>query len=256
MWRFLPPIMILCLAAVPSGAKTRILLIGHKHDHPPGTHMYLEVCGALAKCLSQTRDVEAVISDGWPSDPAILKDVRAIVLYTGPGGTILLDPSHRSQAEELLKSGVGFTAIHWATDARPDLGEGYKQVLGGWFNTTFSQLNTTTARLQQVDPKHQVCRGWSEYDLKDEYYLNLKFMPDARPILKVNINAKDNVVVWGYERKDSEGGRSFGCVLGHFYDNFKNEAFRKMIVNGILWTAHRSVPKQGAPSAATDADFP
>jgi hypothetical protein len=36
-------------------------------------------------------------------------------------------------------------------------------------------------------------------------------------------------------------------VLGHFHDNFQSEAFRKLVVNGILWTAHRSVPASGAP---------
>ena len=52
-------------------------------------------------------------------------------------------------------------------------------------------------------------------------------------------------VGWVHERQD--GGRAFGTTLGHFYSNFKIDAFRQMIVNGILWTAHVDLPKEGAP---------
>jgi len=239
-----------------SAEKTRILLIGHKHDHPPGTHMYLEVCELLAKCLRQTPDVEAVVSDGWPSDPGILKGVRAIVFYTSPGGDILLNPAHRKQAERLLREGVGLAAIHWATGANTDLGPRYQQLLGGWFHTDFSSLETTTAKLQQADSSHPVCRGWQEYDLKEEFYLNLKFQPEARPILKVLVKGQEQVVGWAHERPDSRKGRSFGTTLGHFYDNFRSEAFRRLLVNGILWTAHREVPREGAPCRIEEADIP
>jgi hypothetical protein len=34
--------------------------------------------------------VETVVSNGWPTDPADVKGVRAIVLHTRLGGTVLL----------------------------------------------------------------------------------------------------------------------------------------------------------------------
>src|SRR5438094_130858 len=120
MTRILPFILAaVCIASVPLPAarpKTRILLIGHKPDHPPGTHMYLQVCGLLAKCLNQTKGVDAFVSDGWPQDSGMLRDLKAIVFYTSPGGTILLDPTHRAEAETMMKNGTGLCAIHWATD--------------------------------------------------------------------------------------------------------------------------------------------
>jgi type 1 glutamine amidotransferase len=246
-------LMVGLAATVPAAAaeKTRILLIWTRHDHPPGTHMYPEVCRLLAHCLEQSSNVEAVLSEGWPSDPATLKNVKAIVLCTSPGGDILLSPQNRAAVEVLLASGVGLTAIHWATGAGPEAGPAYLPLLGGWFNRPlFSTLEITTAKLTQADPKHPISRGWKEYDLKDEYYLNLRFMPEAQPALKVNLQGKDHVVGWTYERPNSSGGRSFGVVLGHFHDNFATEAFRKMLVNGILWTAHRQVPAAGAPVKA------
>lgn len=255
-------LMLSLLATVPAAVakrstktNTRILLIGHKHDHPPGTHMYLEVCELLARCLRQTSGVEAVVSDGWPTDPQVLRGVKAIVLYTSPGGNILLDPAHRAQAEQMLRDGVGLTAIHWATDARKELGPDYMNLLGGWFNTEFSSLETTTARLRQIDTAHPICRGWSGYELHEEFYLNPRLAAGSRPLLGVTVKGQDQVVAWTFERPGSRKGRSFGTTLGHFYENFRNEAFRRLLVNGILWTAHRAIPRGGAPCQAGEQDF-
>jgi type 1 glutamine amidotransferase len=245
------------LAAQQLGAAdappAKIVLLGHKLDHPYGSHMYLHECGLLAKCLRQSPGVQALVSDGWPTNAATLQGVNALVLYTSPGGTILLEPTHRAQAEQLLARGVGYVAIHWATDAREDLGPAYLDVLGGWFNTRFSGLNTTTTRLEQLDKAHPICRGWPEYELHDEIYLNLKFHPDARPLLKVKVKDQEQVVAWTFERPG--GGRSFGTTLGHFHRNFGLEPFRRMLVNGILWAARRDVPAGGAPVQISDDDL-
>ena len=67
----------------------------------------------------------------------------------------------------------------------------------------------------------------------------------AVPLLQVREKqGRDVVVGWTYERDD--GGRSFGTTLGHPYRNFQVTAFRRMIVNAILWSAHLEVPADGA----------
>lgn len=250
--------LLVALAPMPgrAGEKvTRILLIGKDRDHPYATHEYMTDCALLAACLKQTPNVETIVSNGWPKNAEMLKDVHAIVLYTRNGGNVLFDPLNAKQAEMLLKNGVGLTAIHWSTGAEGAPGEPWLDALGGWFSTKFSKLNTTTTRLRQVDPKHPICRGWSEYDLRDEFYLELKFKEKATPILQVEINKKVHTVAWTYERPDSKNGRSFGCVLGHFHSNFGEKPFRQALVNGILWTAHREVPEMGAPIAITPKDL-
>jgi type 1 glutamine amidotransferase len=235
--------------------ETRILLIGHKPDHPRGTHMYLETCRLLAKCLEQTPGVKASVSDGWPRDPDLLRGVKAIVLYSSPGGDILLAESHRKEAEEMLRAGVGLTAIHWATGAKKEIGPAYQEALGGWFHTDFSGLDTSKQKLVMADPAHPVSRGWKDYDLRDEFYLDLRFAEATKPISRVNVKGKDQVVAWVIERSGSNGGRSFGTTLGHFFDNFGIEAFRKAIVNGILWTARLEIPEAGAPCKLDAADL-
>jgi hypothetical protein len=232
----------------------KILLIAKDRDHAFSQHEYLSDCGILAKCLRQTKGVGAEVANGWPRDPKKLAGVKAIVFNTRMGGSVLFDPLVKPQAEGLLKAGIGLSAIHWGTGAEKKQGEDWLNALGGWFNhPLFSEYHVRTARLKRAEPKHPICFGWKEYDLREEYYIKLRFLPDAKPILKATIDKQEYPVAWVYERPD--GGRSFGFLGGHFHDNFSNQAFRRAIVNGILWTARVEVPAEGAPVQITAKDM-
>lgn len=263
MMRYVFTITILTMLAVAgtlqAGEQTnRILLIGKDRDHPYGTHEYMTECKLLANCLKQTSGIETVVSNGWPKDETKLKDVKAIVLYTRNGADVVLKNPAREQFLKMMKNGVGLTAIHWSTGASDKLhGEQYLHVLGGWFSRPLigSTLAITTTKLKQAAPDHPICKGWKAYDLRDEYYLGLQFLPKIKPVMTVNIKDKEHTVGWVYERPDSKHGRSFGFVCGHFHANFGESDFRKAIVNGILWTAHREVPEAGASVKITPDDL-
>ena len=77
-------------AILAADRKAKILLIGKDLDHPRNTHTYISDCELLAKCLRQTDGVETVVSNGWPKDPEVTKDVTAIVLHNRLGGTYAL----------------------------------------------------------------------------------------------------------------------------------------------------------------------
>ncbi len=248
------------LAVVPALAadRVKILLIGHELDHARNTHTYMADCELLAKCLKQTQGVECVVSKGWPKDPEVLKDVKAIVLHTRLGGTELFRGPQRRQVEEMLKNGVGLVAIHWGTGAETPEGEPWLHAMGAWFNAErdgFSRYLVQTSRVRQSDPTHPISRGWSDYDLREEYYFKLRFLPEARPLMNTVIEGTDYPIAWTYERPHSNGGRSFGFVGGHFHLNFGEKPFRQAVVNGILWTAHVDIPEKGAPISITARDM-
>jgi type 1 glutamine amidotransferase len=114
-------------------------------------------------------------------------------------------------------------------------------------------LSGGKSRLKQLIPDHPVCRGWKEYDIEDEYYLD-PVIKLAKPLLQVKERkGKDVIVAWAFERPG--GGRSFGTTLGHPYKNFQLEPFRRMIVNAILWSAHVEVPPGGAPVNLPEAEL-
>ena len=52
------------------------------------------------------------------------------------------------------------------------------------------------------------------------------------------------MVAWAYDRPD--GGRSCGFTGLHFHENWKNENYRRFVVQAILWTMKEQVPNGGA----------
>ena len=86
--------------------------------------------------------------------------------------------------------------------------------------------------------------------MREEFYYNLRFAGLDRPtssLLEVprlgGRKPNGDVVAWARERSD--GGRGFGTTCGHFYDNWKNDDFRKFVLNAIVWTAKVDVPSGG-----------
>jgi type 1 glutamine amidotransferase len=235
--------------------KTKILFLGKDPDHPYGSHMYMHTCGILAKCVELTPGIETVVSNGWPRDAGTLDRVKTVVAYTSPAAELLLDGAHRGQVDDMMKKGVGLVTIHWASSVNQSnfarLGPTWLSYVGG---TWVSNVGLSSGRslLKQLIPEHPVCRGWKEYEIEDEYYLN-PTIKEAKPLLQVTERKGQDVIVgWVYERPD---GRAFATTLGHPYSNFQREPFRRMIVNAILWSAHVEVPKQGAPVNLKEADL-
>lgn len=249
------------VALKPSERPKRIVLIPTALDHAWATHMYRRGCELLAACLNNHDGVEAIVSpeDDWPSDPALLEKADAVAFYSRPAADLLLAPERREQALRLMDRGVGLCAVHWATGTSDDrYGPEYLRLLGGWFSTAHAGLKVDKRPLRQVARTHPICRGWSPYELRDEFYLNLKFAEATQPVLQVEVDGVDQTVAWTMERPD--GGRSFGTTLAHFHDNFAIEAFRRAIVNGLMWAAGAAVPAEGAdvslPEAALELPDP
>ena len=87
----------------------------------------------------------------------------------------------------------------------------------------------------------------------EEFYFNLRFAEDDEqavglaPLFSVPAlpgrEPDGRVVAWAKQR--ANGGRGFGTTCGHFYDNWKNDNFRRTILNAIAWTAKLEVPQGG-----------
>lgn len=233
-------------AAEKAETAAKVLFVGKQPDHPYGSHMYLHTCRMLAEC-ARLNGLEPVVSDGWPADRAALEGVRTIVVYASPGAELLLDGPHRDEVDRLMKGGVGLVTLHWASSVvQADLerlGDRWLSYLGGTWVSNVG-LSIDTSELRQLVPAHPVCRGWKNYELHDEYYLNPTISSGAEPLLQVMTKGQKVVVGWAFERDG--GGRAYGTTLGHFYENFEREPFRRMVMNAILWTAHSEVPESGA----------
>jgi type 1 glutamine amidotransferase len=232
-------------------APVKVLLIGADRDQPAESREYMTDLEILARCLRQTKGVEAIVSNGWPKDAGVLKDVKTIVVYSPRGGNLLFEGAARKQTVEMLKNGVGLVAIHSGMIAdQGETGEFLLNNLGGWFHSE-SKLVVRNAKIKQFDSAHPICQGWDEFVIRDEYFQNLRLPREANPVLKAKVDDEELVVAWSFERDDAKKGRSFGFVPGHYHTSFAEEGVRKCLVNAILWTARRDVPKEGFPAAQT-----
>ena len=258
--------------------KKIVLLAGTVHQgpggHPPGTHEYELTARLLKRALEQAvPGVRAEVHfDGWPRDPHTLDGADTIVVISDGADRhqsdhpLLID--HRLQViARQMQRGCGLVAIHWSVFVPNERGgPEFLDWIGGYFDYQsgpeprhwFSKIQTAATRPRPASPEHPICRGLEPFDLREEYYYNIRFREDDPrrvPILTTSIPGEpdEQAVAWAVQRDG--GGRGFGFTGGHFFENWGVENFRRMVLNAILWTAHVEVPEEGvstAPPAAAD----
>jgi type 1 glutamine amidotransferase len=170
----------------------------------------------------------------------------------------------------MMKRGCGIVCVHYATglraeDVAADGAHPLLRWLGGYFATKCAHHQSIAkiyqaATITPAAPGHPVSRGWREFTLHDEPYINNYFGGEGNGLLPgVTVLAtsmlppeapKSERVAWCIERPD--GGRGFGIVMPHFYRNWKLEDLRRFILNGIVWTAKLDVPADGVHTTLPD----
>jgi type 1 glutamine amidotransferase len=180
------------------------------------------------------------------------------VCFCRTAGTYFLkDGERKEKFKEIMKKGAGFVSLHWAVETTKDLGTPeFMSVLGGYYEPGYSDNPHNTATVQQPDTQHPIARGWKPFEARDEFYYKIRLMPEAKAVMAATVMDRKKTVFpnetigWVYQRQDKGplgDGRSFGFTGGHFHLNWGIPEFRRMIVNGILWTAGVDVPQGGAP---------
>jgi type 1 glutamine amidotransferase len=239
----------------------KIVLVAGHASHGPGEHEFFAGCSVLMKLLKETPGVFPVMArDGWPKDPRTFENAKSVVFYLDGGdGHPIIQKGHREAVQKLMDQGVGFVNLHYAVEYPKSQSDHVLNWLGGYYETGYSINPHWEADFKSM-PQHAITRGVKPFDIRDEWYFNIRFAPESKevtPILKAtppdNVRGtpaakehpgRSEIVAWAFERPN--GGRSFGFTGGHFHKNWGDENFRRLVVNAILWTAHVEVPKDGA----------
>jgi type 1 glutamine amidotransferase len=189
-----------------------------------------------------------------------------MIISDGRDGHLYEEAPHLASPERVrymdrqMKRGCGFLSFHFSTFAPNRYADEILRWSGGYFQWEtagerkwYSAITTREAEVQLGSPDHPISRGLKPFTLREEFYYNIRFPGDEKaikPIWNVPVlggrKPDGNVVAWARQRED--GGRGFGTTCGHFYDNWKHEQFRKLILNAIAWTAKIDVPKEGVTS--------
>ncbi len=260
-------------AAEQAAPKKIVLIAGKKSHGPEGNriHDYPWSVRLLKVMLEQSNIADRIkvetVFGGWPKDPAALEGADTImVISDGRDGDLYEEAEHLSSADRvaevdaLMKRGCGLIVFHFSTFAPDKYADMILRWTGGYFDWEengrrkwYSAIRTMNENVELADAEHEVLRGVKPFRMNEEFYYNLRFKEkdDAtKPVLTVPAlkgrEPDGNVVAWVRQRTAEEGGgRGFGTTCGHFYDNWKNDDFRKLILNAIAWTAKVQVPVDG-----------
>lgn len=256
---------VLAPIAPAAEAPARVLIVAGPSSHPPGTHEVAAGARLLKHCLDATELVKAEIVTEWPATGDKLFADVASVVFIGD----LFPPEVMPNRDTVMKHlgamtarGCGVVCVHYATglEAKHVAADGDHPLLhwtGGYFATRCNHHKSVAKVFKEatVEPgkgEHPVNRGWKAFTLHDEPYINNYFGKDG-PAKGVTALAtallppeKPNreTVAWAADRAD--GGRGVGVVMPHFYRSWRIDDFRTLVLNAIVWTAKREVPKAGA----------
>jgi type 1 glutamine amidotransferase len=257
--------LLVSSASVWAAEPAHVLIVVGPSKHPPGSHEVAAGGRVLKHCLEQVSDVRVDLVYEWPKEE--LRRQASTVVFLGdtfPANRFPDPEQNLADLSNMMERGCGIVCIHYATgllgqDVSKDGSHPLLQWMGGYFANRSCPHHESIARIYPeatitpAAPEHPVCRGWKEFTLNDEPYINNYFGPDDnQPAPNVTILATSmlppdqphkEAVAWCVARRD--GGRGFGLVMPHFFKNWNQDNLRKFILNGIVWTAKREIPQEG-----------
>ncbi len=255
------------------GPKKIVLIAGPKSHGPVGNGLHDYPWSVkLLKVLLDNSNVREQVRveyhlDGWPADSATLEDADAVmVISDGRDGDKFVEAphfesdEHRALMQRQIDRGCGFLTFHFSTFAPDEYAAQILDWSGGYFDWEtdgkrewYSAIQTIEGDVELPHTEHPVCNGIAPFSMREEFYFNIRFADDDEstvPLLSVPaLPGRDpdgRVVAWARER--ANGGRCFGTTCGHFYDNWRNDDFRTLILNAIVWAAGGDVPPGGVTS--------
>ena len=251
---------------------TNIVILAGEKSHPATLHEYIKSARLLKAMLDNAENIGPVNTSicygGWPEDPSLLNEADLILTLSdgrdGPGGADVpfMVGDRMEIIQQQIDRGCGMMTFHFSTFAPDKYGEQMLDWVGGYFDWQndqgerewYSDITFLDVFVELSSPEHPVSNGVEPFQIVEEYYYDLRFKPGHErftPIVSVPAleaeHSDGSIVAWTIERPD--GGRGCGTSLGHFYANWKNDDYRKLILNAIVWTAGMPVPDSGVEAA-------
>ena len=206
-----------------------------------------------------------------------LSVARALIIYAD-GHQFHPANAHLPVLKTFLDAGKGLTVLHWATGIGAEHSALWRTITGAGFEAQYSVSRIWTANFTMPGEPHPILRGVNPFRLHDECYFHLHFdIGDATKHLLTALPPDDllektgetafegnglarasiierkepQTVAWAYDRP--QGGRAFGFTGGHFHWSWARSDVRRMVLNGIAWSAGLDIPEKGLESPAPTA---
>lgn len=240
----------------------RLLLLGQKPDsHPKSTHEYMAGQRIIARCLQNQASIQVIVvqaDNPWSEGPELLDGADGAVLFLSEGAKwVSGEPSRLAAFQRLAKRGGALTCLHWGMgtkEAAPT--ENFVALFGGCHGGPDRKYKYGDFPVALGPSQHAIIAGIQPFETHDEFYYDLKFpvAPDGHTkLLFATIDQMSFPVCWAWDRPDR--GRSFGFSGLHFHDNWKRLEYRRVIIQGVLWTLGQSIPPTGLTLDLAETDL-
>ena len=261
--RFLFSIVIAFSIAASSQAaeSVKIVLVAGqvKEVDKMGHHDYLGGCRIMEALLKQTPGVEVVLVEKeWPSDESVFDGAASVVFYTDGGGkqAYLATPEHVAVVQKIADGKTGLVNIHQAVEFPPAFAKQSADWIGGIYNAFSSRGHWDS--VHDTFPEHPITRGVTPWKINDGWLNRFKFPAGMKGITPLVWSGKEHlgspeggdkdVVAWTFDR--ASGGRSFNFSGLDAHSAWELDGMRKLVINGILWSAGVEIPDGGAKCEA------
>lgn len=238
-------LLLALLAAVFAIAQPkRILYVTHSAGFRHGSiPVSIEVLRALAARsgaleVAATEDLAQISAER-------LRAFDAVLFFTS--GELALSAAQKSDLLAFVRSGKGFGGVHSATDTLYSWPE-YGELIGGWFD---GHPWVREVRIDVEDPDHTAVRHLQpSFAIVEEIYQHRNFSRNRVRVLMTLDTESVDVRAPGVNRTDEDfalawvqpygSGRVFYTALGHFDETWRDERFRTMMLNAMLWLTGQS----------------
>jgi len=257
----------------------RVMIVAGEASHGVGVHEFRAGALLLAGALETAPGLAVTVHSHGHVPELEPGDVDALVIYADGGPSHpLRDPRILERVDRIARAGAGIGVMHYAVEAEGAVGEALTRWIGGRYVEGESCNPVWDARFGSI-PDHPVARGVAPFDLRDEWYLNLRFVSDdgrrgvrVLPVLAavpsadvrrgpyvwpagpyahiVAAEGRSETLMWVAERDGR--ARGFGLAGGHFHRNWAQADFRRIVLNTLVWLAGLDVPVGGMASSVSD----
>jgi hypothetical protein len=258
----------------------KLVLIAGAPSHPPGMHEFNAGVQLLAKCLKDFPHLSVSVHlNGWPKNDDAFDGAAGVLIYAdGGGGHPAVQKNRLETLGELMKRGVGLMCAHYGVEVKKDLGgKEFLDWIGGYYESGWSCNPIWKPEFKEF-PKHPIANGLKPFAAEDEWYFNMRFRPEMKGVTGIltaipsdktrdgpyvsprgpykhiqEAKGQAEHMMWAVERES--GGRGVGFTGGHFHTNWKNDNFRKAVLNALVWICRMDVPKGGVESSVSDEEM-
>lgn len=167
-----------------------------------------------------------------------LKDCDVALFFTR---RLRIEGEPLEKVKQYCLSGKPIVAVRTASHGFQNFLEFDKKVLGGNYHGHYGNGPIQTATINPKQKDHPILKGVDTIKSKYSLYKTSPLADDCSVLMTAKIpNKEPEPSAW---IRDYKGARVFYTALGGVED-FKNESFRRMIINALYWVSKQEPRKK------------